>query len=593
NDAHLGQVLLHLVSAVEHTLRTNLHLSRRHGLALRLDPRIVRFDDRALPYGVFFVHGRSFNGFHVRFRDIARGGIRAVRTIGTDQHARECERLYDEVYGLSFAQQLKNKDIPEGGSKGVVLLEPETPVARCVKAFVDSLLDLITPDPETRSRIVDRFGHEELLYLGPDENITPELIVWVVDRAARRGYAMPTALMSSKPGAGINHKTYGVTSEGVCVFLTAALRHVGIDPQKQPFTIKITGGPDGDVAGNMIRILDRDFGANARIVGIADGSGSGEDPDGLDHEELLRLFREALPIAGFSREKLGPKGRIVAVDEPDGVNLRNTLHFRVRSDAFVPGGGRPSTIHGGNWRDYLDDRGQPSSPVIVEGANLFLTPEARRNLSQHGCLIIKDSSANKCGVITSSFEIGACMLLDEKTFLDIKTIFVEQVLEKLRLLAQREADLLLRMNRNQPEVPLFEFSIRLSRVIIRVADAIEASIDDLEKADRRLMRSLVEQHLPQVLLDTVGDRIWNDLPRPYLRWIMAKSLAARIVYREGFELLEHMNDAVIARSALRFLRVEAERRGLAEELRSSGLENRERIASLLDHAGILAVAEEA
>ena len=54
-----------------------------------------------------------------------------------------------------------------------------------------------------------------------------------------------------------------------------------------------------------------------------------------------------------------------------------------------------------------------------------------------------------------------------------------------------------------------------------------------------------------------------------------------------------MNDAVIARSALRFLRVEAERRGLAEELRSSGLENRERIASLLDHAGILAVAEEA
>ena len=41
--------------------------------------------------------------------------------------------------------------------------------------------------------------------------------------------------------------------------------------------------PDGDVAGNMMRILERDYGANARIVGVADGSGVGEDPQGLDH----------------------------------------------------------------------------------------------------------------------------------------------------------------------------------------------------------------------------------------------------------------------------------------------------------------------
>jgi NAD-specific glutamate dehydrogenase len=27
-------------------------------------------------------------------------------------------RLFDEAYSLSYAQQLKNKDIPEGGAKG-------------------------------------------------------------------------------------------------------------------------------------------------------------------------------------------------------------------------------------------------------------------------------------------------------------------------------------------------------------------------------------------------------------------------------------------------------------------------------------------
>jgi glutamate dehydrogenase len=63
---------------------------------------------------------------------------------------------------------------------------------------------------------------------------------------------------SSKKGAGINHKEFGVTSEGVVVYLVTALKRVlNIDPAKQPFSVKITGGPDGDVAGNLIRILFR------------------------------------------------------------------------------------------------------------------------------------------------------------------------------------------------------------------------------------------------------------------------------------------------------------------------------------------------
>ena len=310
------------------------------------------------------------------------------------QHSREGERLYDEVYGLSFAQQLKNKDIPEGGAKAAILLEPGAGIDRCVKAFVNSILDLITEDPETRKQIVDRSGVDELIYLGPDENVTPAHIEWIVARARKRGYSLPTAFMSSKPGAGINHKVYGVTSEGVNVFLEVALRSIGIDPTSQPFSVKITGGPDGDVAGNMIRILHRDYGDNARIVGIGDGSGSGEDPDGLDVGELLRLFEEALPIAEFDRSKLGPNGRVTSVDEPDGAQLRNTMHNRVVADAFVPAGGRPATIHAGNWRDFLQEDGTPSAKVISEGANLFLTPEAREALCDAGCVIVKIGRAH-------------------------------------------------------------------------------------------------------------------------------------------------------------------------------------------------------
>jgi glutamate dehydrogenase len=581
-------ILGRMLDAVRAVRRTNFFIEERYALALRIDPRFLATEDRReIPFGVFFVHGRGFNGFHVRFRDIARGGLRVIVTRSDEQHALEVERLYDEAYNLAFAQQLKNKDIPEGGAKAAVLMDQHSRLDRTVKGFVDALLDLITPDPAVRNRIVDHHGQEELLYLGPDENITPEFIEWIVDRAKRRGYALPTALMSSKPGAGINHKEYGVTSEGVTVFLEVALRAVGIDPRKQPFTVKMTGGPDGDVGGNMINIMKREFGKNARIVGIADGSGSGEDPAGFDLDELVRLFRKGEPIASFDRRRLSPKGRIVAIDEPDGVRLRNTLHNRVVADAFVPCGGRPNAIHGKNWKDYLRSDGTPSSRVIVEGANLFLTPEARARLSEKGAMILKDSSANKCGVITSSYEIISNMLITEEEFLRVKSRFVEEVKTRLRAFARREAELLVRIHRHTPDVPLPEVSTRLSRVMLRTADAIEASIDRLEGEDAALMRQLVVDHLPPVLLEVAGDRVWSRTPRAYMKMIMAKTLAARIVYREGIEYLEEVDPDEIAELALRYLRLERERDRLASEVEGSTLPRKQRIATVLRQAGIL------
>lgn len=576
-----------MVNAVHAVKRTNLFLEDRYALSMRIDASILTTEERPeCPFGAFFIHGRDFNGFHVRFRDIARGGVRAIFPRGVEQYSREQERLYDEAYNLAFAQQLKNKDIPEGGSKAALLIHPRGRISRSVKAFVDSLLDLITPEEKTASRVVDRLHHDELIYLGPDENITPELIEWVVDRGQRRGYPMPTALMSSKPGAGINHKEYGVTSEGVVVFLDTALRTVGINPETETFTIKMTGGPDGDVGGNCIRILHREYGENAKIVGIADGSGCCEDPQGLDHTELLRLFEEVLPIAYFNKEKLGPNGRIVSVDDPEGVHLRNTLHDRIHADAFLPCGGRPATIHGGNWKNFLKDDGTPSSNVIVEGANLFLTPDARRELSNAGTLILKDSSANKCGVICSSFEVGACMLLNTEQFMEIKEIFVEQVLIRLRDLARAEAELLARLHQHHPHLPLPEMSNRISKMMSRTADSINKHWDSMSDVQQLELQRLVTEHLPAILLETAGDRLWTEMPTAYIRWMMVKSLAARMVYREGFEYLETMEDDDLAGLALRYLDLEQERTTLVDAVLDSDLQDKRRIASLLQDAGI-------
>ncbi|MFN3201480.1 MAG: NAD-glutamate dehydrogenase domain-containing protein [Bradymonadia bacterium] len=581
------QVMVTLTRAVKAVLKTNVHREGRYALSFRLDPAFLTDADdpnrAVLPYGVFFVHGRGFDGFHVRFRDIARGGIRAVRSRNPEHHFREAQRLYDEVYGLAFAQQLKNKDIPEGGSKGVMLLEPNVDVESSVKAFGDALLDLLVPATEP---VPDRLGRPEILYLGPDENIADDYIVWLVERARSRGYPLPDVFMSSKPGAGINHKRYGVTSEGVTVFLEVALNAIGIDPRTTPFTVSLTGGPDGDVAGNEIKILHREFGEHAHIVGIADGSGSAEDPEGLDHGELLRLVAEGLPIADFDPSHLSPRGQVVPLSAPEGAHRRNTLHERLTVDAFLPCGGRPGTIHEGNWRSFLDAGGRPRAKLIVEGANLFLTKGAREALSaEAGVLVVKDSSANKCGVICSSFEIAAGMLVSAEAFMAIKDVFVEQVLHRLRAVARQEAEALFRTHRLDPSQSLARTSIRLSRAINTLGDAIFTGLGQVGDEGQSRMMPLVRSHLPQVLLSTAGEAAVAGLPQAYLHRVMAARLAADIVYREGLGFVESLDPSALGPLAFGYLEEAQKVAALVEELQGAELPNRDAIIELLRAGG--------
>ena len=71
-------LLAKFLDAVKLTLRTNYFNENRYGLGLRVHPTVMVNPDRTIPFGVVFSHGRNYNGFHCRFRDIARGGLRIV-----------------------------------------------------------------------------------------------------------------------------------------------------------------------------------------------------------------------------------------------------------------------------------------------------------------------------------------------------------------------------------------------------------------------------------------------------------------------------------------------------------------------------------
>ena len=124
------------------------------------------------PFGVYMVMGRGFMGWHVRFREIARGGIRCVKSINRTVYTRNAASLFEETYNLAYTQQRKNKDIAEGGSKGTILLDSTMQhIAKdAFLKYVDALIDVMMCDGNGRRRWV-RLGDEK--WLGRRDNPSP------------------------------------------------------------------------------------------------------------------------------------------------------------------------------------------------------------------------------------------------------------------------------------------------------------------------------------------------------------------------------------------------------------------------------------
>ncbi len=579
-----------------HTLRCNYFLHAPHGLCFRLDPAFLRqtsgYGDQEEPYGIYFYHGPNAQGFHVRYREMARGGLRVVSTRTQEQFELESNRLFDEVTKLAWAQQLKNKDIPEGGAKAVLLLGPYADLDLAVKGMVDAMLDLLLKGERERTlpQVRDCLGREEIIYLGPDEQITPEHIVWMIERARERGYPWPAAFMSSKPGAGINHKEYGVTSLGVIVFAEEVLRYLGMNPGKDSFSVTFTGGPRGDVAGNAVKLLVAKYGANARILTMADGHGCAFDPQGLDHWELLRLVQQELPITAFDTARLSGDGAFVApADNPENVKLRNTLFNRVKADLFLPSGGRPETINAKNWREFILPDGRPAAKAIVEGANIFISQEARDRLQEHGVLVVHGSSANKTGVICSSYEILAGLALTEKEFMAVKKRFVDEVLAILERRARDEARLMLREFRaHGGKLPLTQITLELSREINAVADALNAALCEEEcpvSADPDLAE-LYLSYCPKVLRERYREALLHNVPQRHQYALVAAHAASRIVYAEGVGWLQRLSQERAVRDiAHAYLRQEKRLAVFLTGLDRSRIQEREAIAHILRNTG--------
>jgi len=524
-------------------------------IAYRFDGSFLETANKNLypeaPYAIYMVVGRGFHGFHTRFRDVARGGIRIIRSRNQQVYKMNASRLYEEAYNLALTQQKKNKDIPEGGSKGTILLAPthqsEDSSRICFLGYIDALLDCMLAQG---CGIHSWLPGQELLFFGPDENTAGFMDLGAL-RAKRRGYPFWKALTTGKSTTlgGIPHDTYGMTTNSVHQYTIRLLQELG--KQEEECTKFQTGGPDGDLGSNEI-LLSKD-----RTIGIVDGSGVLCDPQGLNRDELVRLARSRAPIRDFDCRYLSSEGFLVLTSDlnvtlPDGtrvasgVELRDTFHLSkyATADLFVPCGGRPNAVHAGNVKEMFNADGAAKFKYIVEGANLFFSADARRTLEEAGVKLFKDASTNKGGVTSSSMEVFASLAMSTEDHAENMCVeagetppqlyedYANEVLEIIRRNADCEFRIIWgEMAQGRSSMAATD---RVSAKINFLTDTIFSELDEL--TDRVLVEKVLLAAIPQCFLKHVGfDEIWENTPRNYLMAMVATNVAAKYVYENGMD----------------------------------------------------------
>jgi glutamate dehydrogenase len=546
------QVLESFLIFNKHVLKTNFYQPTKVALSFRLAPDFlpeVEYPNK--PFGMFFVIGNEFRGFHIRFRDVARGGIRIVMSRNKENYSINQRMLFDENYGLASTQSLKNKDIPEGGAKGTILPSLGASPRHCFEKYVDAVIDLLIPGqtPGIKERLVDLYDKPELLFFGPDEG-TADMMDWAAlharDRGAEKWWKSFTTGKSAEHLGGVPHDTYGMTSLSIRQYVLGIYKQLGL--REKDVTKVQTGGPDGDLGSNEI-LLSSD-----KTIAVIDGSGVLADPAGINREELIRLAKLRVPIGNFDKSKLSKDGYIVKVADQDvklpsgevildGTDFRNGAHLRFKADLFVPCGGRPEAVNVSNVSALVDTEGKPHFKYIVEGANLFFTQQARLHLEKRKVVLFKDSSANKGGVTSSSLEVLAGLALSTQEYIDLMIFkdgkpsefyqnYVKDVQAKITENAAAEFQCIWREHsRLQGAKPRSQISDELSSTLNNLQAELESSdlFDDVPSR-----KGVIRRAIPKTLVDQIGlDILLERLPESYQRALFSSWVASHFIYKYG------------------------------------------------------------
>lgn len=174
---------------------------------------------------------------------------------------------------------------------------------------------------------------------------------------------------------------------------------------------------------------------------------------------------------------------------------------------------------------------------------MFITEEARLRLEEHGVILIKDASANKGGVTSSSLEVFASLALNDDEFEahmrdkdekvpDFMKSYIDEIIKIVKYNAQAEFSLLW----NEHEKKGIPFTLLTNEVSRKINDITDAVFNSDLPANTKLRENIITEYTPRPLLELIGlENILKRVPENYLNAIVASKVATNFVYKYGME----------------------------------------------------------
>ena len=278
--------------------------------------------------------------------------------------------LVDEQEVRALAETMTYKtalvDIPFGGGKGGVNVNPpdltERELEHVTRRYISRIHLILGPNRDVPA---------------PDMGTNAQTMAWIVDQYGRQHGYNPAVVTGKPLELGGSPGREQATGRGVRLTTLAAARdHLG----KAPADLRVAVQGFGNVGMNAALLLAEQ---GATVVAVSDHTGGYFKAEGLDLDDLVRYVR---------REDGDRTLRGYAGAEP----VSGDDFMGVDCDVLIPAA-IESAIHAGNV-DTVKAR------LVVEGANLPVTPDADQVLAQRGVLVVPDILANAGGVIVSYFE---------------------------------------------------------------------------------------------------------------------------------------------------------------------------------------------
>jgi len=148
-------------------------------------------------------------------------------------------------------------------------------------------------------------------------------------------------------------------------------------------------------------------------------------------------------------------------------------------------------------------------------------------------------------------------------------------------------------NKN-PSKSLPPYSQEISDCIMRVHDATDAALEDMDEDLRKeLIMDQLKEHLPSKLQEVGIDRAFDTVPLAYLKQVVCAATASKIVYREGLGFIQSLPTESLASIAFDYLQQEKKVLDLMEQVKGSGMDGDaiEQVNKLLLSGGIRAGVE--